>query len=176
MSYYPMKLTQPANAGVTWGSGNVNVNTSQPAFYAYLSATVSNVTGDGTNYIIAFDTERYDNSSSFTTGASAGFTAPVTGVYQFDGNINVSGMTGSMTDILVQFLQNFTNQWQLIRLNPANMLFSGSIVSMPFSLQLKLTAADFIDLRLIISGGTKVADLPKNAGWDNTYLAGHLVC
>ena len=44
------------NAGFTVDSTGRNYNTVQPAFQAYLSASVSNVTGDGTPYTVAFNT------------------------------------------------------------------------------------------------------------------------
>ena len=54
---------------------------SQPAFNAYMGSTASNVTGDGTLYAIAFDTELYDVGSDYNTGTYT-FTAPVTGRYR----------------------------------------------------------------------------------------------
>ncbi len=52
----------------------------QTAFLAYVATTITNVTGDGTEYTIIFDTEVYDQNNDFTLGSST-FTAPVTGKY-----------------------------------------------------------------------------------------------
>lgn len=52
----------------------------QPAFSAYLSSTVSNVTGNGTTYSIIFDTEIFDQNSDYNNSTGV-FTAPVTGRY-----------------------------------------------------------------------------------------------
>ena len=58
----------------------------QPAFLAYLETSVLNVTGDGTEYTVIYDTEVFDQNSDFDLATST-FTAPVTGRYL----INVSG-------------------------------------------------------------------------------------
>ena len=58
----------------------------QPAFLAYLTTSVTDVSGDGTEYTIIYDTEVFDQNSDFNLGTST-FTAPVTGKYQ----INVQG-------------------------------------------------------------------------------------
>jgi hypothetical protein len=50
----------------------------QPAFLASIGAALSNVTGDGTQYVIVWNTEVFDNASNFS---SPTFTAPVTGKY-----------------------------------------------------------------------------------------------
>jgi len=52
----------------------------QSAFYAYLSGSPTNVTGDLTTYTIAFDSEIFDQNGDFNTGTYT-FTAPVTGRY-----------------------------------------------------------------------------------------------
>jgi hypothetical protein len=57
--------------------GNV-LQPSQPSFLAEYVAGSTNVTGDGTNYTMPWDTEVYDQGGNF---ASNTFTAPVTGRY-----------------------------------------------------------------------------------------------
>ncbi len=54
---------------------------SNPAFLARNSVTDSNVTGNGTEVTIDFDTEVFDQGGDF---ASDTFTAPVTGRYQLN--------------------------------------------------------------------------------------------
>ncbi len=62
------------------------INTSQPAFSAYLLTTVANVTGNGAAYTIIFDTESFDQGSNFNSGTGI-FTAPTTGMYLFRWNV-----------------------------------------------------------------------------------------
>lgn len=61
------------------------------AFTARLSTTVANVTGDGTSYLIIFDTVQ-QTGSAYNTGTGL-FTAPATGYYQFNMNIVLGGIT-----------------------------------------------------------------------------------
>lgn len=70
--------------------------TSSTAVIARLSADVTGVTGEGTNYSIIFDEEVYDRNSAYNHSTGI-FTAPVTGLYFFSYCILVSGITASNT-------------------------------------------------------------------------------
>lgn len=65
----------------------------QPSFLM-ANAGSANVTGDGTNYTIAWTTEVYDQGGDF---ASNTFTAPVAGRYQLNCSVTVDGVTSSHT-------------------------------------------------------------------------------
>lgn len=60
--------------------------TTKPAFLAYNSSIRSNVTGNGTVYTIAFDTEVFDLASNYDNTTYT-FTAPVTGKYRFSAHL-----------------------------------------------------------------------------------------
>ena len=62
---------------------------SQPMLEAYASATLSDVTGDGTSYTVVFNTETVDRGSNFASGTT--WTCPVTGFYHFTVDIRYSG-------------------------------------------------------------------------------------
>jgi hypothetical protein len=78
-------------------SGEINYPL-QPAFFAYLNTAVLNVTGDGTEYTIIYDTEVFDQNSDFNLGTSV-FTAPVTGRYHIDVSSSLIGGTVMTTVI-----------------------------------------------------------------------------
>ena len=64
------------------------------AFEAYLSSTQNAVTGDGTNYVIPFDTELYDIGNDYSNPT---FTAPVDGIYLFNWHMSATGFGVSNT-------------------------------------------------------------------------------
>ena len=70
-------------AGPQISSGGVYTNASQAAFSVYLTNTVSDVTGDGTEYTIIYDTALANVGTVFNLGTGV-FTAPVAGLYQFN--------------------------------------------------------------------------------------------
>lgn len=81
----------------TYADLGKSVARQQPSFLAYLNTSVNNVTGDATTYTIIFDTEVYDRGGNFTIGTST-FTAPITGLYQFDlGTLLGGGTSMSLT-------------------------------------------------------------------------------
>jgi hypothetical protein len=71
----------------------------QPAYFAYLSSTQSNVTGDGTMAQVNFNAEIYDQTNNF---ASYAFTAPITGKYLLTTSIYLDGRNTSATQTAIQ--------------------------------------------------------------------------
>lgn len=76
----------------TIDASNIMTNTAQPGFLAYLNTTVNNVTGDGTNFSIIFDTEVFDQAGNFDLATSI-YTSPVTAKHRFDINGQVANGT-----------------------------------------------------------------------------------
>src|SRR5210317_1255233 len=68
-----------ASGNPTVGLAAIVTTSTQPAFSAYQSTPIVDVTGDGTNYDLVFDTEQYDQNGDFVPGTGT-FTAPVTGI------------------------------------------------------------------------------------------------
>jgi hypothetical protein len=70
------------------------VNTTRPAFLAYLATSDNNVTGDGTAFTLGSVTaltEVFDQGNNFNTNGT--FTAPVTGKYFLEMHALVTGAT-----------------------------------------------------------------------------------
>ena len=67
----------------------------QPAFLAYNGSTVTNVTGNNTQYTGVFGTEVFDQASNYN--GSTTFTAPVTARYRLSASVGMQGVTASGT-------------------------------------------------------------------------------
>lgn len=118
--------------------------------------TLSNVTGDGTAYTVLFPTERFDVGGNF---ASPTYTAPITGKYLHTLAIEIRGLTGSHTDLIVTIVTS-NREYGMVRLNPSAIAVSGIMV-FNGTMYADMDAADTATIRLTVSGGTKVVDIDE---------------
>ena len=134
----------------------------QPCFNAYVSTTITNVTGDNTKYTIIFDTELEDQSSDYnnTTGV---FTASVDGQYTFgvsigtrdNGAAHTSGIGGIET----------SDYSYLTRRAPSKVfVVAGGVVDYLLSVIAPMDAADTASAYVRVSGGALVVDV-----WQFSY-------
>jgi len=140
----------------------------QPSFLVTMAATRTNVTGDGTAYTLALDTEIFDQGGNF---ASNTFTAPVTGRYILSistyvfgqsalSDANLKIVTSNRTYYAEQFGNTFGTQ---------GITFKGLVLA-------DMDANDTVTCVVTMSGGTKVADvLHSDAGGTATYFSGSLI-
>lgn len=151
---------------ITTASGNW-LNTSRCAFFAYNTTNPQNVTGDGTNYTVVFDTELFDQGSNF---ASNTFTAPVTGLYQL--NVGVLGL--SLVSTMTATLQIVATGITYTYGNIATTVTGN--YPMNFSVFVRMTAADTATINYNVASGTKVVDVYGGANDPRTFFSGFLVC
>lgn len=150
-------------------ASNRLINTAQPAFSAYISASATNVTGDGTNYTIAFNGTFFNQGNYFDTGTYK-FTAPVTGKYIFNANVLLQQLTAAMTP---EFRIVTTNRTFLF----GN--YGGAWVgNFPIGLSVfcDMNATDTAYAQVLVSGGTKVVDTYGTAADARTTFSGALIC
>jgi hypothetical protein len=157
--------------------GGTFINSLQPLFFAYANANITNVTGDGTTYTIAFNTEYIDQAGNF---ASNTFTAPTTGKYLFSLDIKLSnfavGHTVGYASVVIAGTSAATQQFWNV--NPANVRdannnlhFSGSVGP------ITLTAGDTVIAQVTVSNSTKTVTLKGAAlSGEQSSFAGYLVC
>ena len=84
---YSFSLETSGNTALTIDSTGAITKPLQPAFSAYMSADMTDITTN-TDHTIIFDTERFDVNADFNTGTYT-FTAPVTGKYAFMKTLNL---------------------------------------------------------------------------------------
>lgn len=146
-------------------SGEINYPL-QSAFLA-TSSLQSNVTGDGTVYTVTYTTEVFDQNNDFD--ATSTFTAPVTGRYLLSHNIVWNGLTAAHTtgaSTLVTSNRNYSFAG-----NYANIRNAGNGCQLNVSILADMDAADTAIIAVVVSGGTKVA----NVGAASVF-SGYLAC
>jgi hypothetical protein len=162
--------TDAANtfAGTQTFSGNV-LKTTNPAFHVLPSVALTNVTGDGTDYTIVWNTETFDKGSNF---ASNTFTAPVTGVYQFNLQVSVGDIVAANTDATIQIVT--TIRTYTLYFNPFSLKASATygLATVCLSTLVNMNSGNTATAHVTILGGAKIADV---AGGGATGFSGFLV-
>lgn len=152
-------------AGPQINSSGEMTNTTQPSFKAYLSADVANATGDGTAYVVAFNTESWDQGGDFAANT---FTAPVTGKYRFSYTISVDDLLVGHTSLLLSI-----GGIVVERCNPYAVADASGFCLLSGAIDLALNAADTVTMSVTVSGSTKTVTV-KGTTASGTYLSGQL--
>lgn len=147
----------------------------QPAFFAYLSTTPANTTGDGTNYTVVCDTAVTNVGSYFSTGTGV-FTAPVTGLYQFSFYLILNNVGAGHTTATMTLATTATAGTLLITtLNPYVILnVASGVVGFGGTVIVPLTATNTVTPKIVVSGSTKTITITGGAA-SNTYFSGWLL-
>lgn len=146
----------------------------QPAFLAVLATTVTDVTGDGTNYTIVFDTEIFDQNADFD--GSSTFTAPVTGRYMLDGGITFADIFSSVTNCLLRF-ETSNRVYMCGRMNPTSAFVTGGYVGLQGNVLADMDSGDTAVLIANAGSTTKTIDVYAVSSTNvYTYFSGYLAC
>ena len=136
----------------------------QSCFLAYVSSSISSVTGDGTTYgPIIYDTTIFDQNSNFNTG-TGNFTAPTTGRYVFHIGTLMTGLTALHTVIVIQLITT-SNTYTVFDGNGSLMDAANQLIY-PAVVYANMTSGDTAYVSIQISNGTKVVSI-GSAGSDN---------
>ena len=146
---------------------------SQPAFLANMNASDDDVTGDGTQYFVTYDTEIFDQNSDFNTGTYT-FTAPVTGRYFATYILVYHDIAANHGDSLIQMHYSNNQNTQSFRVNPSVLRYGGSTINLTGSQVIDMDAADICHIALTISGGTKTVDV--TGGGAGSWFGMELLC
>lgn len=144
----------------------------QPAFLV-ADSTVTNVTGDGTDYTVVWSTgtEFFDQNNDFD-GTST-FTAPVTGKYMFTADLYLAEISAAHTTGYIT-LSTSNRDYVVGYINPGASRTSGNAISLGFSILADMDSADTAVVKVMVSGGTKVVDF--NGYNRNDFFSGYLAC
>jgi hypothetical protein len=162
-------LYEDSHKGIEIRDGGYVLMVNQPSFCVYPSAHLFNVTGDGTVYTVAWDTEIRDQSSNF---ASNTFTAPVTGVYHFDLQINLAGLiTATHTSISIGIVT--TNRTYTNFNTAVDALTTNKTINI--SVDADMDAGETATISVTVAGSSKVVDIYGTTDM-LSYWSGRLVC
>lgn len=125
----------------------------QSASSAYLSASVPNVTGDLTTYVVIFDVEDYDIQGEYNV-ATGEFKVTVGGLYQVTTNVLLYNLGAGHNIGNIQILVNGGSVWQA-QFNPGASRESANQFSALGSAMLQLAPNDLISVQVQVGGSTK---------------------
>ena len=157
-------LMYGSNVGLTIDSSGRTTQPNQPAFSVKKSTTQTNL-AHNTYVDISFDSEIFDQGSNFGSNV---FTAPVTGRYQLNANIQLLAVDAGATFYQLQIVTS--NRGYPLNMSPK------------FSSGVDYWMVHFVVLADMDSGDTAKLDYYQGAGANNqtdvsshTYFSGFLV-
>jgi hypothetical protein len=144
-------------------------NTAQPLFFAYLSTDQNNVTGDGTDYKVIFDTVSMDQNSNYNNSTGV-FTAPATAKYYL--NTLVRGLNSTAGTLILQSYFILTSGTYLVGWQ---IMLTLSNASSGQSIMVPMTAGDTAYVQILATTGTKNVSVLGAASPIQTYFSAYLI-
>lgn len=145
-------------------------NTTLPAFLFHNSVINTDVTGDTTTYTVEFNAEIFDQGSDFNDVTDT-FTAPVTGLYQFNTVVEVSGILNT-ADLMTLRIQTSNRHyyWAIGRTNELDSQRGNAL-----SCVADMDSGDTAIVTIKLDGQTLTADVQGHATIILTYFSGFLL-
>lgn len=141
----------------------------QPAFVAYNSAPVADVSGDASVYACVFDVELKDQGGDFAANT---FTAPVTGKFFLGATIKLTDLGAGHTEAILSIVTTARTYSSYI--NCGAIRSSDNVCSLSICTLADMAATDTAIVQLTISNSTKTVDYYGGASIDSTFY-GYLV-
>ncbi len=135
-----------------------------PAFNVRANSGITNVTGDGTVYTIAFGSELFDSQNNF---AGNMFTSPITADFQMSWNITLTGISAAHT---LGELNLVTSQRSYrSRANYAALQTSGEL-TLTGSLLVPISYGETAYITIAVTGGAKDVDVYVDSWFSGTLI------
>jgi hypothetical protein len=154
-------------------ASNRATNTAQPCFFASLSTTVPNATGDGSPYTIIFDSVSFDQNSNYNAGTGI-FTAPVAGKYHFEASVFFNNVNANMSSFQIDIAATSLTLRRSLGYAVAGASSSGTGENV--SGIISMAASDTAYVFVAVGGSTKTAGILGASGVIDTWFSGHLIC
>jgi hypothetical protein len=156
-----------SNTGINIDANGHVTKPLQPCFRVG-NGTQNNI-AVGSNHTMIFSNEIFDNNADFDTSTYT-FTAPVTGKYQFNILVRLSGSDSASSYSQMVLMGSNRNTTMATLMNSA-IMNSDESVDLKGSAVLDMDANDTANMRIRIQAGTSQADLDT----DGSYFTGYLI-
>ena len=163
---------------ITRSTGNVKFQyyvdfVNHPLVEAYLSSDALNVTGDGTNYSVVFDSETVDRNSNFNTSTGT-FTAPTNGYYMVTARVKLDGIGSGHT--FANLTINSSNRRYVQTLpSPAAVKNSSNDAAFTISQIVDMDTSDTFTIDINVFNSTKTVDIDGHASQNPTAVSVYLL-
>lgn len=140
------------------------------SFRVTTSVNGANITGDATAAILIFDSASHNTGSHYDTSTGK-YTAPATGLYQFNVSVLYQGFTlATHTDVNTYFIRaGAASESILLEYDNSTVAVTQSFVTHSGSMTVSLTSGDTFWVRVAVSSGTKTVDV---SGWFSGFRVG----
>ena len=141
----------------------------QPAFSVNKSSSQNNMPVNSET-TITFDTERFDQNADF---ASNTFTAPVTGRYQLNANVNMSYLDTDAGFTIIYI--STSNKKYLSFIDPGVLASDPDYFTLNHSVVADMDANDTATVSFLQNGGNNIVSVGGGVGDIGTQFSGYLV-
>lgn len=155
------------------------IKPAQPASSIYVNSTLSDISGDGTAYKVAYNTAIFNTQSSYSTG-SYEFTAPVTGRYAVSATVAYRPAVGGSNVYDLDIITSnrtykaftFPTRNTIANFSGPSYVFNPALTAL-----IDMDEGDIVYIQAKGSGGAKTDDIVETSNPNNiTWFECILVC